>query len=184
MSEYLQHSKCIKCHIIVYYRIFGILSATLCASLCLQPWDWEWEGAAEDDDSSNPHRICAGAVSARTAGRIHRTPRLPVETAGASISPCSCHWEFAFPVQYEIASWTDYVRVMCLRRHLYLSLWVFLFVFWSQSCNFRRHNDWNESKDSVRDVVTSFRETETCEQSKVKSGDLWKENLHILKDSC
>lgn len=77
-----QHSNCLK-----YHRPnavwFGISSPTLPAFLSLQPRDCE-QGAAEDDDSSNPHCVCAGAVSARAAGRIHRTPRLPVETAGAS----------------------------------------------------------------------------------------------------
>lgn len=66
----------------VYLGFYQHLS--LSAFLSLQLRALLKQGAAEDDDSSNPHRICAGAVSARTAGRIHRTPRLPVETAGAS----------------------------------------------------------------------------------------------------
>lgn len=62
--------------------LFGLFSPALSAFLSLQLRDSE-EGATEDDDAGNPYRVCAGAVSARTAGRVHRAPRLPVETAGA-----------------------------------------------------------------------------------------------------
>ena len=41
------------------------------------------QSVPEGHDSSDPHSLCPGTVPARPAGRIHRSPRLPVETTGA-----------------------------------------------------------------------------------------------------